>query len=111
MLATLDFPDAGAAFVQLQFMIENNFTKIDETSGKIALSSSDVLNGMTMLAGQMVQTVLANDIDATMQFSNRYCPHGLSLDRSPQPRLAILLYRQLLCSVPHLSLMRFGQRH
>ena len=73
--APRDFPDAGAAFVQLQFLIENGFAKLDERSGKISLSSSGMLEGMTMLAKQMVQTVLANDVDATMQFSKRYCPH------------------------------------
>lgn len=88
--APSDFPDAGAAFVQLQFMIENGFAKIDESSGKISLSSSDLLDGMTMLAKQMVQTVLANDIDATMQLSNRYCPH---LNASALDRMVTLLSR------------------
>jgi hypothetical protein len=73
--APSDFPDAGAAFVQLRFLIEHGFAKFDHYAGKISISSAEMMKGMTLLAKQLVQEVLANDVDATMRFANRYCPH------------------------------------
>lgn len=88
--APSDFPDAGAAFVQLQFLIDHGFAEFDQYSGKISVSSADMLEGMTMLAKEMVQSVLVNDIDAAMRFSNRYCPH---LNASALDRLGAFLSR------------------
>jgi hypothetical protein len=70
-----DFPDAGAAFVQLQYLIDHGYAAFDSETGKIALSSADMIAGMTMLARELSQSVLAGKVTATMEFANRYCPH------------------------------------
>jgi hypothetical protein len=73
--APRDFPDAGAAFVQLQYLIDHGYAAFDSEAGKIALSSADMIAGMTMLARELSQFVLAGKVTATMEFANRYCPH------------------------------------
>ncbi|PCE26991.1 hypothetical protein BWP39_09385 [Paraburkholderia acidicola] len=73
--APRDFPDAGAAFVQLQYLIDHGYATFDADTGKISLSSADMLGGMTMLAKDLSQSVLSGDVVATMAFASRYCPH------------------------------------
>ena len=73
--APREFPDAGAAFVQLQYLIDHGYATFDLETGKISPSSSDMIEGITMLAGELSQSVLAGNVAATMTFANRYCPH------------------------------------
>jgi len=73
--APRDFPDAGAAFVQLQYLIDHGYATFSLETGKISLSSADMTGGMTMLARELSQSVLAGNVSATMAFANRYCPH------------------------------------
>jgi len=73
--APRDFPDAGAAFVQLQYLINHGYASYDLETGKISLSSADMVAGITMLARELSESVLAGNVPATMEFANRYCPH------------------------------------
>lgn len=73
--APLDFPDAGAAFVQLHYLVDHGYAVFDTDSGKISLSSADMQAGMTQLARELNGSILAGDVSATMAFASRYCPH------------------------------------
>ncbi len=73
--APREFPDAGAAFVQVQYLIDRGYAAFDSETGKISLSSTDMTTGMTMLAKELSRSVLAGDVLAAMEFANRYCPH------------------------------------
>jgi hypothetical protein len=90
--APKDFPDAGAAFVQLHFLIEQGYAKFGTGDGKIAISSADMIAGMIALAKQLSRSVLTGNLATVMDFANRYCPH---LNRSAHDRLTSLLGRSV----------------
>jgi hypothetical protein len=90
--APRDFPDAGAAFVQLQFLIEHGYAKVETSDGKIGISSADMIAGMAALAKQLSCSVLTGNLATVMDFANRYCPH---LNRCAHDRIASLLGRSV----------------
>lgn len=69
------FPDAGAAFIELQFLIRNGYADIDRETRKISTSSERLMAGIAALLDTLSRSVLANDLPATLDFIERYAPH------------------------------------
>ncbi|WP_263145864.1 hypothetical protein [Pseudomonas sp. RIT-PI-AD] len=69
------FPDAGAAFIELQFLIQNGYADIDRPTRKISTSSERLMAGIAALVDALSDSVLANDLPATLAFIERYAPH------------------------------------
>lgn len=68
-----DYPDAGAAYIQLKWLTEHQCLNWSETHYEVNLSA--VKPALTQLATAMTRSVLQGDITAAMAFLQQYSPH------------------------------------
>lgn len=68
-----DYPDAGAAYIQLKWMMECQCIKWHETHFVVDLSS--VVSSIKDLATEMTHSILLGNMTDAMQFLHQYSPH------------------------------------
>ena len=68
-----DYPDAGAAYIQLKWLTEHRCLNWSGTYYVVDLST--VQPALTALATAMTHSVLQGDTEAALAFLQRYSPH------------------------------------
>lgn len=66
------FPDAAAASIELQFLVDRNFLFVDSHRRTLVTTPELVLEGMRCLATELGRVALGNDEQGTACFLHRY---------------------------------------
>jgi len=69
-----DFPDAGAAYVQLKFFIESGCLELN-SKGEIHADLAGFYPAVLRLAGHLSENILQGNIESAELFIRSYCPH------------------------------------
>jgi len=69
-----DFPDAGAAYVQLKFFVESGCLKLN-SNGEIRADLTGFYPAVLRLAGHLTENILQGNIESAELFMRSYCPH------------------------------------
>lgn len=74
----LDFPDAGAAMIQLSYLVKNGYVDIDEQDVTLRFDPPSVLEGLTGLAVLLADTALSNDEAGIRSLISEYFDNGIT---------------------------------
>jgi len=73
----MDFPDAGAAMIQLSYLARHGFIKLDERKVKIYFEPQRLLEGLFELAQQFVDSALSNNEKGIHNLLDLYFHNGI----------------------------------
>lgn len=68
-----DFPDAGSAYIQLKYLIEEKV--IDISNNHINVNLDILIPAFEKLVKELSETVLSDDIEKGLMFIQKYSPH------------------------------------
>jgi len=72
-----DFPDAGAALIELSFLAAHGYVDLDTSAGpRLATTPDRLFDGLVALARLFARTALANDRDGMRGLLDRYYRNG-----------------------------------
>src|SRR5437764_1409402 len=65
------FPDSGAAFIELSYLLSHGSVSLIENGEKLAWDGDRLYNGMVALAGELINVILRADVErATALLAN-----------------------------------------
>ena len=67
-----DFPDAGAALIQMSFLHQHGFIDLDHSRVRIHTTHARIYDGMVALAKTFTETALANNVVGIQALIRRY---------------------------------------
>ena len=72
-----DFPDAGAALIQLSYLAKHHYIQLDSHSTTIRFDEQSLLKGLISLAKLLAETALANNESGIRRLFKHYYTDGI----------------------------------